>query len=477
MKKLFLTLCIIFLAQNLYSQVSTDSRFSIENLMKEGFISVTLGGDFIVNGTFPALLSERADQFITRVFNNAKEQALQRALVPEQIPQILAEINSYQFRGISLKRSNGEEYQIDLVKFRMNGDFANNPFLRNEDVLIFPTAGIATNFFTVSGAVNSPGRFYYMEGDDLNDAIELAGGLNESYENLSLVEIHRLDFSGSEYTVTNTSIGSNHRLQRGDRVIIKADESQRRAFTVRIVGEVNSPGEIPITKNSTTIKDVINQAGGVKETAALNRARLYSERALNLLLERRYGFNFGSTVWNKDLNEFILNFEHSLFYRMSNVTEEDSLYFIVENEIRTLNEGSSIDFTELNESGSEVSNYVVKDGDIIIIPAKLNKLYVFGQVNNPGYVTLERDRDYLYYINKAGGYGEFSDGDRTMIIKGESYAWYSPDSGVEIEDGDYIFVPRDPVRSFSFYLQRVTNYLTIAGSIATIVLLLVQLTK
>jgi len=30
-------------------------------------ISVTIGGDFIITGTFPAMVNERVDQFVTRI--------------------------------------------------------------------------------------------------------------------------------------------------------------------------------------------------------------------------------------------------------------------------------------------------------------------------------------------------------------------------------------------------------------------------
>ncbi len=35
-------------------------------------ISVTIGGEFIVNGSFSALATERVDEFVTRVYNQYK---------------------------------------------------------------------------------------------------------------------------------------------------------------------------------------------------------------------------------------------------------------------------------------------------------------------------------------------------------------------------------------------------------------------
>jgi protein involved in polysaccharide export with SLBB domain len=150
---------------------------------------------------------------------------------------------------------------------------------------------------------------------------------------------------------------------------------------------------------------------------------------------------------------------------------------LAENQVRLLNESGSIDFTKLDDSLSEESKYIINDGDIIIIPKQENIVYVFGQVSNPGRVNFVEGKDYNYYINQAGGFGEFSDDD-VMLIKGNSHKWISlTDNNVNIEDGDYIYIPKNPKRSFGYYLSLTSNYLSIVGSVATIILLLVQLNK
>ena len=93
---------------------------------------------------------------------------------------------------------------------------------------------------------------------------------------------------------------------------------------------------------------------------------------------------------------------------MSNVDEMDSSYFLMENELRLLLESGPVDFTKINDSSSNVSNYVVNDGDVIIIPKKEKTIYVFGQVAKPGRVNFVDGEDYNYYLNEAGGTGEYA---------------------------------------------------------------------
>jgi len=52
------------------------SKANMNDLINSSGISVTIGGSFIVNGTFSARVGERLDQFITRVFLQEKSEQL-----------------------------------------------------------------------------------------------------------------------------------------------------------------------------------------------------------------------------------------------------------------------------------------------------------------------------------------------------------------------------------------------------------------
>lgn len=67
-----------------------------------------------------------------------------------------------------IKRSSGEEVILDLEKFKIIWRFKNNPYLKNDDVLIFPPYDMDKNFFTINGAVNRSGKYSFVEGDELS---------------------------------------------------------------------------------------------------------------------------------------------------------------------------------------------------------------------------------------------------------------------------------------------------------------------
>ena len=139
MNKYFLAIVVLF-SSIIYSQID-DKKTSASSFLSVGAISVTIGGDFIITGTYPAFITERVDQFITRMYNEGREKILDIASQqPELIEKAQKEIESYSLRNVILKRANGEELSLDLIKFRRTGDFTNNPYLKNDDVLIFPPA-------------------------------------------------------------------------------------------------------------------------------------------------------------------------------------------------------------------------------------------------------------------------------------------------------------------------------------------------
>lgn len=479
MKRFFGALVLFVFLVDANAQINQNLKPSNNtDFLQMSTINVTIGGEFVITGTFPALITERVDAFITRMYDQVKQEEMKATNDPSLLEQIDTKLNNYVLRNITLKRASGEEFKLDLQKFRMDGDFINNPYLKNDDVIIFPQPDLEHNSFTISGAVNNPGKYFYVEGDHLQDALKLAQGVNKAYDNVMNVEIHRLNYDGNQLEVINTDINSNPVLERGDGIIVIAKESEKKGFNVFVSGEVNNPGLIPVTKNSTTLAQVIKQAGGFKDDASLKRSKLFTGNSLPLLLQY-YGVKISDTpeILNKDLNNFLLRYQNYVMFRMSNVDELDSAYFFLENELRVILERGPVDFTKINDTTSNVSQFIVSDGDVIIVPEKEKTVYVFGQVAKPGKVNYVVGKDYQYYIGEAGGTGEYARSD-IMLIKSSTEEWIpiNNDNAV-VEEGDYIYVPRTLSKSLNYYIRTGSVYLGIIGSLATIALLIVNLTK
>lgn len=454
MKKiLFITLCIFI---SVMAQEKNNQQISLTQFP----ISVTIGGKFIVNGTFPASITERVDQFVTRIYNLAKENMLSASNDLQAARNISMSIDQeYAMRGIILKNSNGDERMIDLAKFRINGDFKNNPYIKNDDVIIFPALDLERNFVRVIGAVNNPTKFMFMDGDKLSDALVFAQGINKAYEDVTEAVIYRLSYDGSKIDSLKISLKSDILLQRGDRISVIANETRRRDYTVNVIGEVNKPGIIPITDNHTTIAEVIRKAGGFTSQADVSRAELI--RGANA---------FKSIIFSEQL-------EKLLMYRMSTLIESDSLYFEIDEKLRFLRGSGLIDFTRILDENSSEGNFIIQDYDVIYIPSKVDLVYIYGQVNKPGYLKYTPNESANYYLSLAGGVGETASS--VYIIKGKSRSWILAEDNPEtvIQPGDYIWVSKITPRTFWYHVEQASQIAAILGSIATVILLFKTVTK
>lgn len=458
MIKLKILLSIFFCGILVYPQ--SEKNMTSDLLSGVSQISVTIGGNFPLTGSYRASAVERVDQLVTRIYNQAYTLALGNSPTPQQIANVKSEFEKYALRNIILRRQNGEQLKIDLIKFRKTGSFEYNPYLKNDDVLIFPATDLERNFFTVSGAVNSEGKFHYFDGDKLSDAIFLADGINLAYENVNQAEITRLSYDGQRMDNIIVNINSDFELKRGDRIRILADETQRKVYNVLALGEFRRPGLIPIKKENTHLKEVLIKTGGFTEKADLDNAQII--RGVNV---------FKYLAFSEEIEKLQM-------MRMSTLVSDDSIYFKIDEDLRFLRGNVNVDFTQIENLSDTL--FTLRDGDIIYIPSKIDLVYVYGQVNEPAYVNFVQGKDLNFYISKAGGLGETASGD-VYLIKGKTRTWVSADEykalGVEIEPGDYIWASKKPVRTFWYHVEQASKIASIVGGIATVILLFIQAGK
>jgi protein involved in polysaccharide export with SLBB domain len=457
-------LSIQLISQNM-SELQNSSMLALNK------ISVTIGGDFITNGTFPASATERVDEFITRTYNEYRIAMLSTTKDSRSFAELKQTIDEYAERGIILKHINGTEQRIDLKKFRLTADFNENPYLLNGDVLIFPQIDWDRNFIEVEGAVNKPVQFQFVEGDKLSCAILFARGISSAYESSDKIEITRLSYDGMNEEIIEVSLEENPLLKRGDRIRVVANETQKRDFKVLVGGEVNKPGYVYITKNSTTIKEVIEKVGGFKENADLINAELIRGTLQSRSNNKNAPFQNRRRSFN--LRAFSVQTDLLMMNRMADIIPEDSLSLIQDNQLRNSKSIVTVDFKEVLNDTSDNSKFIVKDGDIIYIPEITDLVYVYGQVMNPGYIDYVDSASYKYYINKTGGIGNRAK-DEVYLIKSKTRAWIDmtdEDNQYTIESGDYIWVPKDIPRNFDYYLTRTARIAGVIAAVATVVLL------
>jgi protein involved in polysaccharide export with SLBB domain len=257
-------------------------------------------------------------------------------------------------------------------------------------------------------------------------------------------------FTVYNYNQVKLDSQKNISLVPGDRIVVKEQPDIREDYHVLVEGEVRYPSTYPITKGTTKLSQVIAWAGGFTEYASLNAAQLV----------------------HVPLSMAEQQFDHLRSLRGGGIPE-DTTYYSLENNLSTNYQEVSVNFVDLFEKKDTSKDIVLQNGDWIRIPTIRKTVYVFGQVVLPGNVPFMKDEGYKYYIRRAGGYTDNARSGDVTIIKRASRQWLSP-SETEIEDGDYIWVPKDPIRPATYYWNIVGQTATVVSVAVSIVLVIIQ---
>ncbi len=361
-------------------------------------------------------------------------------------------------RNIKVVRNNGNDtVNVDLIRYYATGNTRFNPFLQDGDRIIVPNLNLKGNSITISGAVRLEGTYEFLEGDSLSSVFEIAQG-PQALADLEKVDLYRMNPRTGEvshFVVNFKKIKSGKAkdiaLQPNDRIVVREIYPRPLPLSVTIKGAVKKPGLYPILKNKTTLSEVIKQAGGFLPEASLAESKIIRTKGvLDVAFE------------NPD-------YERLVKMRLSDMDKEQREYYNFEAAIKR--KTVAVNFKKLFAENDSTQDVILENGDVILVPAKSNTVFVYGQVALPGYLNFKKNKDYEYYLEEAGGVTEMADECEIRVIKAGTNLWLEP-ADTEIEPGDAIWVPRVKERDFSYYFDWFSKVVAVAGGVATIYLLL-----
>ena len=396
-------------------------------------------------GNYPISATMRASTIIAFIMSDSI--SLMKSGTPP------SERGFFSMRNITVKRKSGESIKVDLYKYYATLDEKYNPYLIEGDVINIPKYDWDQRYIAVFGAVQYPSVFEYIEGDDLETIIKMARGIT-TMANPDSILISRIDESGLKMKNLYVSLKNDGKmkLEPNDRIMVTAYSNLQRDYRVYLLGEVVKPGMYPIS-NNTRITDIIREAGGLTPFSYLPASELY--RKLDTLFIQS---KFRDTVeyyFTQRLNDVISNederkiFEQDLRYRIGRV---------------------NVDFEKLDDPDN---NVVLRNGDIIYIADNKQHVYVYGQVNKPGFVPYKEGANFQYYIDLAGGLGERADEDGIRVIKFKTRQWLEPDIA-KIQSNDFIYVPKIIKRDLAFDIDLLSKVASVIVSVVTLTLLIIQ---
>ena len=385
---------------------------------------VHVSGAVPVPGRYLALPVARVSSILEIVFSDTTRTAVTN---PDFQPSL---------RNIQLVHTDGTEESVDLLHYFSTGETSHNPFLRDGDVIFVPAFDPAFSSIYIDGAVPFPGPYDYRPGDTLSDLLAVAGGFDAdaSVDNVRVLrtlpngDTEQHEFTKEEALTPRTG---SFKLHARDHVSIARTPNILGSATVD--GMVNHPGTYPIVDKQTTLKDLLELAGGLRPDALLRGAFLI-RRSLPQPRRSVSRSRFESPI--ESLRRRLAADTTEIMQRLR-LTDLDFLsraYFA--QELRLQNR-VSLDLEKSLEDSSEP--VLMRDGDRLVSPRDENTIYVFGQVTRPGFVSFTAGRTAEEYIETVGGRGQFAS--KLYIVHPATGAFTTVGSRI-LQSGDLIFIDR-----------------------------------
>ena len=312
----------------------------------------------------------------------------------------------------------------------------------------------------ILGEVQKPGEFDYTDNMTLKDLIFKAGGFTEAASE-SFIELARRhnyaesNLMGDELVkLSQFSIdrklnldpnADTLHLQPFDYIYVRKAPSYHQQRTVFISGEVCYPGAYSIGSKKERVSDLINRSGGLTPDAFIQGARM--KRANQQTGEK--------------LDVLRNNMPDSLVAKAERQIQSDQLELRLESILK--NPGSTYD-------------YLLKDGDQVIIPEVSQEVRISGEILNPIGMAYQSGKGLKYYVNRSGGFGNNAQKRKTFVIYSDgttqvthSFFWRNYPT---IEPGSQIIVPQKPEKQ---RIDQTGKWLGIASTMGTIAIAIATL--
>jgi polysaccharide export outer membrane protein len=346
-------------------------------------------------------------------------------------------------RNVTVRRAGGADIQVDLLRFLQTGDVASNPTLREGDAVIVPAVDERVDVY---GRLHFPGRYEYRRGETLAELLEVANGgagfPSNAADSVRLVRFldtqNRTEVLLSRAEATGPE-GRRLVLQPFDAVYVAEVGNYKRQQTARVTGAVIRPGTYPIRQDTTTVRELVEMAGGFAPNASLVEATL----------RRTSPPPVGRTAVETVPPELLSEDERRVL------------------QVRAQGDGNTVvvDFENMFTAGEEALEVPVRAGDVLNVPEARNQVTVLGAVHTPGILPFRPGMPVTYFIRLAGGYSRRADASDVRVLKARQGTPMHWRDVTELEPGDTVIVPFRDRRNWLETLQTAQAVITTVSGI------------
>lgn len=389
-------------------------RKEVENIINKNFPMSGVQMTLVSPARFKVLLS-----------GEVKETTVKPAWSLMRLSEVIEESKTdfSSTRDIEIKSSDGTVRTYDLFKAFRDADVSQDPFLRPDDVIKIKRIDRKV---TVYGAVERPGIYELLPGENLKELVEVYGGGLLKKANLNGIELFRAEgiehSAGRKMYLDEKSIESNFEIKDSDKVYVSSYEDK--------VPVVWLEGAILITDTlDSSKKDDL--AGSNKTSVTFFEGENYA-----FFARRNYKY-------------------------FSSASDLKNAY------IKRGKEFIPIDLEDLIYNADTISTEEVKNFDTLLVPFIQSFVTVAGAVKKPGRYPYIPDRNWSYYISLAGGFDKSENDGQVVTIKDKNNKRHSksdpitPETTITAETTSFTYY-------FSKYAPLITTTLTAISTVLTI---------
>jgi protein involved in polysaccharide export with SLBB domain len=234
-------------------------------------------------------------------------------------------------------------------------------------------------------------------------------------------------------------------LQPFDAIFVSTVSNFKVQVTAEVAGEVVHPGRYPVRSDTTTVRELVEMAGGFTPRASLTQARL-----MRVPLPATRGETELRSIPPEQLTR-----------------EERQIM-----QVRALSDASSvvIDFRELFAEGADAYRQTVHSGDRLDVPEQRSEVVVLGAVRQPGILSYVPGQSVAGYVERAGGATRRADVKRAVVIRGHSGARERVHDISRVDEGDTVLLPYREERDVSETIRTSATVVTsITGLIISVI--------
>jgi len=323
-------------------------------------------------------------------------------------------------RRVHVSRRSGDT-EVDLLRFELRGDLSQNPFVEDGMRIHVPAKGASV---TLTGAVRRPGEYEIGPSASLRALLDLVGGLSLA------------------------SVESDARLTR------VGGDGRKETLPVDLRAALKPPADISLEPGDalfvpplSVLQDIVEVRGAFGGTPESSKTTVAGKTTIVQRFElaqgdrvRDFVFRAGGAAAYADLRQAVVERGGATGPRQR----------------------IPIDLERLIVEKDETPNILLQNGDVLTLPVVEDKVYVVGEVKNPGGVEFRPEFTPREYVTLVGGPTPRAKlkGLFVTFRNGKSYAMAD---APPLEPGAVVTVPEVAMRWWQ-------DYLSVAQAVASLIL-------